>query len=610
MNKQDTAAIIVLVALLFGWFFYQQQQARKTAQEIAATRAAQTNEVARAEAFAPTNAVIAAAQPVDETEPPEPVAGEEAVPRPDEILVPLSNDDANPELKLTLSTHGGVIRSSTLPRYTELPKKDSDPVAFDYGAQPVLAWHNLPGLAADAAYQLTGSTPNTATFTATNRNHSLLITRRYELGAGYLLTVHDTVQNISEAAVALPTNHVALGNVMRGTSKNDMLGIDHLPRDARKVEHMEKDLGKLLSGTFDSSGGMGCVPGCGQSKAVHETISHDIAQQQEWVALKSRFFTHFYAFSQTNTTLQVTVDVLEKGAAAIPGRVSGSLAFEPAVLQPGAVYERTASLYIGPKRLATVKNLGRASDEIMQFGWLSWLCKPLVYVLNFFHGLIPNYGVAIILVTLLVRILFWPLTHKTAESSRKMAALQPKIKELQAKHKDNPQKLQQETWALYREEKVNPLSSCLPMLVQLPVFFALFTVLRSAVELRYASFLWVADLSEAENLFADILPIPLNILPIFMAGTMALQSYLTPAMGDPAQRRMMMIMMPVMMLFMLYTFPSALALYWTVSQLLAIVQLWWQRRRAARENADKNPPPGGNDDSPATRQMRRRLGRA
>jgi YidC/Oxa1 family membrane protein insertase len=186
---------------------------------------------------------------------------------------------------------------------------------------------------------------------------------------------------------------------------------------------------------------------------------------------------------------------------------------------------------------------------------------------------------------------------------KKMQEIQPLLKELQAKFKDNPQRLQQETWALYREKKVNPLSSCLPMLIQIPIFIALFNVLRSMVELRYASFLWIDDLSAPEHLFASVFPFGgLNILPIFMALTMALQSALTPSTGDKAQQKMMTVVMPVMMLFMFYSFPAALSLYWTVSQILSIVQMWLIRR-STQKKAEVIMPEV--IDPPQTRQMRR-----
>ena len=243
--------------------------------------------------------------------------------------------------------------------------------------------------------------------------------------------------------------------------------------------------------------------------------------------------------------------------------------------------------------------------DVMEFGMWRWLCYPLVWVLNFFNSLIPNYGVAIILLTILVRLLFWPLTHKSTVGMKKMQELQPKMKEIQAKFKDNPQRLQQETWALYREAKVNPMSSCLPMLIQIPVFIALFNVLRSAVELRYAPFLWIGDLSEPEALFASWFPFGgLNILPILMAVSTGLQSAFTPSTGDKSQQKMMMIFMPLMMLFMFYSFPSALSLYWFLSNLFSIVQMWIIRRQTAAKTAGAALTPEV-IDPPQTRQMRR-----
>jgi YidC/Oxa1 family membrane protein insertase len=221
-------------------------------------------------------------------------------------------------------------------------------------------------------------------------------------------------------------------------------------------------------------------------------------------------------------------------------------------------------------------------ETIGTFSFMNWLMEParkaLLWTLNVFYGVVHNYGVAIILLTLLVRILFWPLTHKSTESMRRMQELQPEIKALQDKYKSNPQKLQQETMKLYKEKKANPMGGCLPMFVQIPVFIALFTVLRNAIELRYAGFLWISDLSTAENLFAGSVPIvgSLNILPLLMSASMIWQQKLTPqAATTPEQiqqQKMMTFMMPVMMLFFFYKMPSGLVLYWTTSNLLMIVQ--------------------------------------
>jgi YidC/Oxa1 family membrane protein insertase len=241
--------------------------------------------------------------------------------------------------------------------------------------------------------------------------------------------------------------------------------------------------------------------------------------------------------------------------------------------------------------------------DVMEFGMWRWICYPLVSIINFFYNYIPSFGIAIILLTILVRLIFWPLTHKSTVGMKKMQELQPKLKEIQSKFKDNPQRLQQETWALYRDNKVNPLSSCLPMLIQIPVFIALFNVLRSAVELRYAPFLWIADLSEPEALFASWFPFGgLNILPILMALTTALQSAFTPSTGDKNQQRMMIVFMPIMMLVMFYSFPSALSLYWFLSNLFSIVQMWLIRRKTSVASSAVIPEV---IDPPQTRQMRR-----
>jgi YidC/Oxa1 family membrane protein insertase len=391
-----------------------------------------------------------------------------------------------------------------------------------------------------------------------------------------------------------------------------MLAVDSLAAgaDARgrapKVTHWETKLPAIFTG--GRGGGCGGAPA---ADLLPETAGKQVDGAQEWIALKSRFFVQTFSSSATNSGFRIDLARVPGAGPLRLDHVGAQILFDGAELAPGAALERSHMLYIGPKKLSLLRRLGHRTAEIMQFGTFKWMCVLLVPTLNFFYDLIPNYGVAIILLTLLVRVIFWPLTHKSTEGMKRMQALQPKLNELKEQFKGDPQKLQQETWKIYRENKVNPMSSCLPMLVQIPVFIALFTVLRSAVELRYAPFLWIADLSEPENLLKGVLPVipALNILPFFMAGTMILQSKLTPSMGDPAQQKMMMWMMPAMMLFMFYSMPSALVLYWTVSQILAIVQLAWQKRKGAAAGAGPAAPAGLTPDTGLTRQARRRLAR-
>jgi len=214
--------------------------------------------------------------------------------------------------------------------------------------------------------------------------------------------------------------------------------------------------------------------------------------------------------------------------------------------------------------------------------------KALLWGLLHF-AIFGNYGIAILILTVIVRVIFWPLTHKSTESMKRMQSLQPQMAAIKAKHKDNPQLIQQKTMALYKENKVNPMGGCLPMFIQIPVFIALFAVLRSAIELRYSGFLWISDLSEPENLFAGMIPVvgSLNILPLLMSATMMWQQKLTTggtAAATPEQQqqqKMMAVMMPIMMLFFFYKMPSGLVLYWTTSQVLMIAQLLIKKKKEA-----------------------------
>ena len=329
-------------------------------------------------------------------------------------------------------------------------------------------------------------------------------------------------------------------------------------------------------------------------KMLPVKITQRIPAGMEWVAVKNKFFVQILnpkgpksGSSGFDLIVERTVGRYENAndpatwaQAAVPSRVAAAIQFEGRHMVSGDSYSRSFSYYVGPKELDTLRPLGLSKKEVMDFGKLRLVCEGLVWSLGKLYGLIPNYGIAIILLTLIVRIIFWPLTHKGTESMKRMQELQPQIKALQEQYKDKPQKLQQETMALYKVNKVNPLGGCLPMLIQIPVFFALFSVLRSGVELRFAPFLWVGDLSSPENLLQGMIPLvgSLNLLPLLMTVTQIWQTKLTPAAGDPMQQKMMMWMMPIMMLVFLYSMPAALVLYWTANQVMMIIQLYWQRR--------------------------------
>ena len=233
---------------------------------------------------------------------------------------------------------------------------------------------------------------------------------------------------------------------------------------------------------------------------------------------------------------------------------------------------------------------------------IGWLANILRFFLDFFYRLIPNYGVAIILLTVLIKILFFPLTQKSFESTSKMSMLSPKIEELKKKHQGKPEKLNQEMMALYRKEGVNPVGGCLPLLLQMPIFFALFELLNNAFDLRGAPFIapWIGDLSAPESLLPFGFTIPLlnwdelRILPFLMLGTTLLQSRISQNPGaTQTQMKMMMYAMPIFFFFILYSMPSGLVIYWTMQNVLSIAQQLYINDRRRRAGPDSGAAASG-----------------
>lgn len=231
--------------------------------------------------------------------------------------------------------------------------------------------------------------------------------------------------------------------------------------------------------------------------------------------------------------------------------------------------------FFGPKKLAYLQATGYDLAEAVNFGWFDILAKPMLYLLNFFYSVFGNYGIAIILLTCLIKGAFWPITQKGMKSMKNMQKLQPKVGKLREKYKDDPVKMNQEMMALYKTYKVNPVGGCLPMLIQIPFFFALYKVLLAAIELRHAPFMfWINDLSAPDRLMIG-LDIPvlhgIPVLTILMGASMYLQQKMTPATADPTQAKIMQFL-PVIFTVMFINFASGLVLYWFVNNLLSILQ--------------------------------------
>jgi len=261
--------------------------------------------------------------------------------------------------------------------------------------------------------------------------------------------------------------------------------------------------------------------------------------------------------------------------------VRATLSLPTATLDAQQKQSYDYTVFIGPRHNAMLRQMGNDWSDIMPYGYFWWVANPLNRLLNWIHDLIDpkadgtkpwSWGLTIIVMTILVRTSIWPLYAKSTRSMKRMSKLQPEMAKLKEKYADDPTRMNQEMMKLYRTYGVNPIGGCLPMLIQLPIFYGFFRVLQYAVELRGHGFLWVHDLSQPDTQWV-LGGVPINPLPIVMAITSFIQMAMTPKTGDKTQQRMMMFM-PFMFVFFCYSFASALALYWTTTNIFSIVQTW------------------------------------
>ena len=587
MKKQDLIPIVLIFALFLAYptldrkfiskIFPPKAKPAPAAVEKAeapalpADTALAAPEAEKAATALEADGVTSATWKKDEPAPaPAPAEEEKAI----EVLTTLGNE----RLEITTSTHGaGVVRAAIL-GYPSV-KGSEVPVTFDFSDRPAAAPIGYPGLAPRAAFEIAASTDDSIVYRKVLPG-GLVLTRTLVLGDGYQIALADKLENPTGAPVALSGYGLQSGFMENlpgedGKQQVPLLGVDTLT-GSDSVEYWSAKFDKWFP--VGGDGAPVAVPGPGEE-----------ADHVDWAAVKNKYFV------QILTPVDASADqCLVRTARGEPvrssfmgifprtsypfARVAADLRMPDYVLAAGQTLEQAATFYVGPKVYTELKANGPHQEDILQLGFWRvvgiWILKIMVWIQA--HVWPYSYGVAIILLTFLIRIVFWPLNHKSMVSTRHMQEIQPLITAMKEKYKSDPQKQQQEMMALYKEHKINPMGGCLPMLIQIPVFFALFVVLRGAIELRFSSFLWIADLSTPENLFQDVLPIGLNILPLFMGVTMWLQQKMTPT-SDPQQQKMMM-MMPVLFTFMFYSFPSGLSLYWSTNQVMMIVQLAWMKK--------------------------------
>jgi YidC/Oxa1 family membrane protein insertase len=300
-----------------------------------------------------------------------------------------------------------------------------------------------------------------------------------------------------------------------------------------------------------------------------------------WMELQDRYFMNsLIPKTPEDATVQLFLE---------PDQIIEEKYIQPqSAIQPGTVDQNDYFLFFGPMSMKILNQAGHDLGKALNFGMFDFIAKPCLWLMNWLYGIIPNYGVSIIILTLLIKILLWPLGSKSYKSMSEMKKIQPLMKEIREKYKNDRKKMNEEVMALYRTYKINPLGGCLPMVVQIPVFFALYRMLYQAIELRHAPFvLWINDLSAPDRLFRFNFAIPfmqppygIPVLTLLMGVTMLWQQKISPPMGDPAQAKMMM-MMPLVFTVIFINFSSGLVLYWLVNNILSIAQQYYIQKKFA-----------------------------
>lgn len=405
----------------------------------------------------------------------------------------------------------------------------------------------------EALYELESQSSESITLVL--RRAGITIRKTYSLSkqSGYELELVIEIENGSDRAVAssFAVAWPAERNALRDFSELALVAISEGTAERQPVA------------TVGQPGFMSRIFGGG------EVEEPEPWRRVEWAGVDLRYFAAVVAPLDSSEAVARFVP-LEKGRS---GAVVLSQA--PEQIAAGGRLTRRYTTFLGPKEPKLLGELGGSLPLLINDGysWVAPLTRFFGWALHALHDFVPNYGLAIILITIIVRVATWPIMARQMKSAERMRELMPRIKELQERYKDDRQKQSEETFKLYRETGVNPLGGCLPMILQLPVFIGLFYALQSSIDLRHAPFVWwINDLSAPATLFTlPGLDLPVRLLPILMGASMYVQQKMMPQTGmDPAQARMMSIMMPGMMLVISYGFPAGLVLYWLVSNLLGI----------------------------------------
>ena len=597
MDKTGIMVVALCAALLVAWLFYNARQAQKQAQ-LQAEYAA-TNPPAPATVTAPSPSPAPAPVYVFDTNAPE------------QLMTLTNGQPHNDWVRYTFTSRGGGLKLVELLDYPETisarwktQKSDTnDVVTLNTRAPtPVLAVLGDPALTGDGNFTLTRLADGVRATKALA--DGLVLTKEFHLGSNYLLNASVSLRNTASHPVALPAQEWVVGTATPMDVDDKYF---YLYGGAMWFDGVRST--PITVSYFNPSTTMFIffprVP-----KTEYRAGNSNVV----WAEAGNQFFTLLampkepaWQVIAQPVTLPPFPNVELPPGMPPPTGVQVELVYPARTLTANSAFEREMVFYTGPKEYRTLADIGQEfnnhADNVMGYSGIFGICaKPLLLAMNWMHDMTHlGYGWVIILFTVSIKAIFWPLTAASTRSMKRMQALAPELKALQAKYKDDVQKLTAKQWELYKKHKVSPMSGCLPMAIQMPVFFGFYTMIRSAIELRGAHFLWVADLSKPDTLF--VIPIlggdfPFNLLPLLMGGAMLWQSHLTPPTPgmDPAQAKLMRYL-PLVILIFLYNYSAGLALYWTANNLLTILQTKLTRNLrdpaapAKAANPALTPPP-------------------
>lgn len=491
----------------------------------------------------------------------------------------------NATTRWVFTSHGGGIHHVELNDYAEFTGRiakgrSNAPVLLNDGGPSILAFHESPQIDGDGVYQLTPLTNGLRA--EKDLSNGLRIIREYRLTTNdHLLHAVLQIQNRTAQVLDLRQVNLNIGSAtpVNTHDKGDLISVDWF-NGSKSIQTL---------GWVPTPGFL-CVPS--SPRADYRGGEGDVV----WAAVQNQFFAlitypdrparEFSARRIAMPPLTAAQRQADPGRAESLAIVPGVLHFDASPLPAGGFVEHRFTVYAGPKEYFALSRLQPQFDRVMGYGFFGFFAKPLLLSMNFLHNSVSlPYGWCIVVITFLIKLIFWPLTAISTRSMKRMAELGPQLQAIREKYKDDPTRLNEKTLQFMRESGYNPVAGCLPMLVQIPVFIGFFTMLRSAIELRGASFFWCPDLSAADTLFVipglgfvpflgiSGLGLPLNLMPLFYVATALWQTHLTPPSPqmDPTQQKIMR-WMPLMFLALFYNYSAGLTLYWTIQNLLSILQ--------------------------------------